>query len=354
MDRLIKTFLELAKIDEMHPHEDEVLRYVEEKLQAAHVTLTRSEGGIAARIPGVTDEVIGICGHVDIAAPLNDRQVLVEDDIIKTDGSALLGGDDKTAVAAMLELATELDESHTTPHKTIELIFTVGEEAGLVGARAIDVSLLKAKEILVLDWLGRVNSIVAKSPAYYKLDVTFEGKDAHPAEWQTGRNAGKALMQAASDLQQGEYKDGVIFNIGIVRVGNARNKVPGHAKLQAELRGFEASKVKASATEISEHFQQAADKHKIKATISVTESAPAFILDESGSLYKQVTKALETMGLKPELTETYGCFDGNIFSAKGISVLMLGAGYYHPHSPDEYLKISEFKEMYALVRSLVN
>ena len=152
---LEKTFLELAAIDEVHPHENKVLSYIERRLKQADATYHRDQAGnIIARLNGADSGAIALVGHVDVAASLDGRKVLVVDKTIKTDGTGLLGADDKAAVAIMLELA---DYVHTTGEalpRSVELVFTVGEEAGCVGAKALDVSLIRAKQALVLDWLG--------------------------------------------------------------------------------------------------------------------------------------------------------------------------------------------------------
>src|SRR5688572_8020344 len=76
-----------------------------------------------------------------------------------------------------------------------------------------------------------------------------------PALWQEGKNAGAALMKAASQLTQGEYAPGVTFNIGMVEIGDARNKVPGLAWLKAELRSFDRSKSRPHRRENPASFQ---------------------------------------------------------------------------------------------------
>jgi di/tripeptidase len=107
----------------------------------------------------------------------------------------LLGGDDKTAVAVMLEVADYWHAHTDKPAQTIELIFTLGEECGLKGSLALDRQLVHAKEVLVFDWLGSVQRIVTQSPAYYCLDVAYTGKDAHPAEWQHWHSANRRCPQ---------------------------------------------------------------------------------------------------------------------------------------------------------------
>lgn len=357
MDKLIQTFLDLADIDEVHPNENRVLSYIKDRLAAAAVPFVKQDtaGNIVARIDGQNpEEVIALSGHVDIAAPLQGRKVINDGDIIKTDGTSLLGGDDKTAVAAMLELADFLKNQPDKPSKTVEFIFSVGEEAGLKGASALDFNLVRAKQVLVFDWLGSINHIVTQSPSFYAVDVVYKGKDAHPAQWQQGKNAGAALMRVATSLQQGQYLPEVIFNIGIVKIGNARNKVPGHAELKAEIRSFDKHKVEVAAREIEATFQDGAKQSGIDATVSVNCENDVYLLNKQGSLLAAVTSSLKAMQLEPVFESTYGCFDGNIFAANGLDVVIMGAAYYNPHSPDEYVKKSELAQMLAFLQNFIS
>src|SRR5664279_4228718 len=116
LSTLEQTFLELVAIDGVHPHEEEVLAYVKKRLEAAAVPYQQDKtGNIVGRIAGGNGPAVAIVGHVDIAAPLNGRQVVIEADVIKTDGNGLLGADDKAAVAAMLELADAANRGEVQP-----------------------------------------------------------------------------------------------------------------------------------------------------------------------------------------------------------------------------------------------
>jgi tripeptide aminopeptidase len=352
---VLEYFLELAEIDNVHPDEDEVLAYIKSKLDESKTPYNQDNfGNIVATIPSENDsQPIALSGHVDIAAPLNGRALIRRDNIIKTDGKSLLGGDDKTAVAAMLWLAQEVNSTQIETKRPIELIFTVGEESGLMGAKNLDYSLVQAEDILVFDWTGSVNRTITRSPAYVKLDVKFIGKSAHPAEWQKGINAGHHLMKAASELQQGELEEGVTFNIGRVNIGEARNQVPGIAQLEAELRSFDYDKVLSSAETVSNHFKQVAEAAKIKCDITLDSEAAAYELDQNSELFKKVEQALKSIGLEPRFEETYGCFDGNIFAKQGLNVVILGASFYNPHGPNEYIDINELEQMATFIKNFV-
>lgn len=354
MKSYISTFLELANIDEVYPNEHEVLAYVKHRFKRAGVTYRQdATGNIVATIPGETEKRLAIAGHVDIAAPLNGRKVIVTPKIIKTDGTGLLGADDKAIVALLLELADQFSATGQKPKHTLEFLLTVGEEAGLIGIQHFDYVLLQATQILVFDMLGTVNEIITRSPANFKIDVTYQGRDAHPAEWYEGVNAGEALLAAASALPQGDYAPGVIFNIGIVRIGDARNKVPGIATLQAEARGFDKAQVTQAVNQIEHHFRAVAHEHSVTPTLVVNKNIDPYELNRSGKLLQKVVKILANMQLSPHFQETYGCFDANVLAAHDKEVVILGTGYYHPHSQAEYLDIDKFEQLFDFLKRII-
>lgn len=346
-------FLELAQIDNVHPDEGQILDYIKLKLSSFGIKFFQDDiGNIVATIPSAEnpEEFVGLSGHVDIAAPLNNRQIIQEGGIIKTDGTSLLGGDDKTAVAAMLWLAEQHYLGQINFKFSVELIFTVGEESGLLGAKNLNYNLVKSNQILVFDWMGSVNRIITDSPAYIKIDIKFKGKSAHPAEWQKGKNAGQFLMMAAAKLKQGEYKDGVTFNIGRVNIGSARNQVPGTASLEAEVRSLSYRDALNSADEIINHFDTVARTNGIECLSEKDGEAAAYQLDEKSDLMQRVALSLNALNMQPLFEKTFGCFDGNIFTKHGKQVVILGAAYYNPHGPDEYISIPEFNQMVEFIR----
>ncbi len=353
--QLEQTFLDLVAIDEVHPHEKKVLEYITGRLEKGNVPYKKDPmGNIVARIPGseAAGEALALVAHTDIAAPLAGRQVVVDPDVIKTDGTGLLGGDDKAAVAALLELVSAIAAGRVRPASPLELLFTVGEESGCLGAKDLDMKLLSAKRAIVLDWTGRVNNVVTQSPAYIKIDVEYVGRTAHPAEWQAGRNAGAALIDAANQIKVGEYEPGVTCNIGIFGFGKARNQVPGVASLQAELRSFDTAKADAAAAQVEQTFRDTAKKHGVEPKITIAKDSPAYRLDQSGALFRHVAGALGAVNLTPNLQPTYGCFDGGILAGRGLDVVMMGAGYHNPHSPGEYVNRAELAEIFEFLGKL--
>src|SRR5690606_14184548 len=94
------------------------------------------------------------------------------------DGTTILGSDDKAGIAAMLE-AIRVMKEHNIPHGPLQFIITVGEESGLIGARALNIEDITAQFGYALDSNLEVGNIAVAAPFQAKIDITVTGKTAH-------------------------------------------------------------------------------------------------------------------------------------------------------------------------------
>jgi tripeptide aminopeptidase len=174
-DRLLSTFLDLVSIDSPTGHEEEIGRVLEARFRAFGCATTKDAiGNIVATYPGTRDGTILVATHMDTAG--TDRGVVAvigDDGIIRSDGTTILGADDKSGLAGCLELLTVLRADPEIAHPTIEFVITVGEESGLVGSRQMDVGALRATHGFVLDTAGVMGSVTYWSPTSVYLTITF-------------------------------------------------------------------------------------------------------------------------------------------------------------------------------------
>ena len=92
--------------------------------------------------------------------------------------STILGADDRAGMAAILEAVASLRED-TVAHPPLEIVFTVQEELGHAGAKALDLTRLRARDGLVLDSHGPVGGAILSAPSYNAITVTIVGRAAH-------------------------------------------------------------------------------------------------------------------------------------------------------------------------------
>lgn len=166
--RMLDELTELMRIDVSSGQETEIAEHLVKKLEQMGFAITRDEagatfGGVCGNIlavrEGERDGVVCFCSHMDRVPGGIGIKPVEEDGILRSSSDTILAADDLSGVAAILEGVRQAIESGKALPK-LEILFTVGEEAGLYGAKAFDVSLLTSKTMYVLDSPGRIGRIV--------------------------------------------------------------------------------------------------------------------------------------------------------------------------------------------------
>lgn len=343
-ERLAKTFLELVEISEVHPEEKRILEYVESFLSDLELDHQRDEfGNIIVKISG-KGEPIMINTHLDIPEPNPGLKAIREGDIIRSDGNSILGADPKSGLAVILEFLRNLKDKGSG-HRSLEVVFTRGEEAGLKGSINLDYSLLDSKIGLVLDEDGPVTQVVTQAPAFVMMDAEFQGKAVHPREPEKGINALQVASQAISKVPWGYSHSEVTWNIGLLKAGTARNTVPGTAYLQAELRSYKTELAQAEAERIGDIFVEVAKQFGAECHIDLELIFGGYRLERNHLLFQRLEKAYKEMGLKPNYFATFGGSDANVFNDNGIVSVPIGSGYHNAHQYSEYVSLSEMEDL---------
>lgn len=192
-----------------------------------------------------------------------------------------------------------------------------------------------------------------------KIDVAYTGIPAHAAEHQKGKNAGATLLVAGAQLarRQGRYQaePEVIFNMGVLGAGDARNQVAGGAIMLGEIRSHDLAAADAATLAISRHFEQAGLADGMATQVDIDKQSDPYVLDTESELYAHTVETLGKMGLAPVLVGSDGCYDANVFNARpGKKAVVLGAAYYNPHQNTEYVDRAEFYAMYEFMKEVVS
>ena len=153
--RLLDTFLTILRIDSYHPNEDPVIDALRPKLEGAGVRLSvDAHRNVLGFWPGTGpragEEPILLCAHTDTVRPTPGMEPVIRDGAVHTDGSSVLGADDKAAVAAIVE-AVQAIADEGAPHPPVEVLFTVGEDVGHIGSKAFDVAGVRSRMAFVPD-----------------------------------------------------------------------------------------------------------------------------------------------------------------------------------------------------------
>ncbi len=352
-ERIQQTFIDLIHIDEIYPNEKEVIAYTQKRLDEAGVAHELdSFRNIIAKVPGVGDAIL-LSTHLDIPEPLPKPDYTIDGDVIRSNGTGILGADPKTGLAVLIEFLIDIQKADSNTHAPIEVLLTRGEETGLHGAINADYDKLSAKIGVVLDEDGPVTQVVTRAPGFVQMDATFVGKIVHPREPEKGINALQMAAEAMMAVPCGYSTEGVTWNIGMFESGTARNSVPGTAKLKAEMRSFDTDLVVAEAKRITEVFDGVAQKWGGTLEMDWKLEFGGYHLEKNHPLFDRLEKTFTQMNLTPNYFETFGGTDANIFNSKGIMCVPLGSGYYNAHEYTEEANITEMAQIHEFLGKFV-
>jgi tripeptide aminopeptidase len=310
-------------------------------------------GNLLARIPGSGPDSILLCSHLDtvpLAAPV--EPVLV-DGGWENANEAILGADNKAAVAVMLELARRLTRAAQPPEVGLELVFTVAEEIALRGAKAFDRQILMSRFGYVFDHASPVGEIVLSSPTYYRIVAELHGRAAHAGiRPENGRSAIAAAARGIGAMRLGRLDPETTANVGTIAGGTNANVVPEHCRIEAEARSLDRSRAEAVATEMVDHFQEAADAGECDLDITIARMFDGYRTAAREAQVVLAERALRACGYEPKHIATGGGSDANAFQAAGFACTNLANGTERNHEPTERVSVDALEGMLEVAIAL--
>ena len=316
-----------------------------------------SIGNIYARLEptGGTGEPLFFCAHLDTVLPEGPIEPEVgEDEVVRNSAGTILGADDKSAVAAMLEAAARLVE-HGRPHPGVELLFTPKEEVGLLGAAAFDQSRFAARVGYVYDHAGPIGEIILGAPFQQKLDVRFHGRAAHAGMYpEEGRSAIAAAARAIADLRLGRLDDETTASVGRIQGGTARNVIPEWCSFAAEARSHDEGKLADLVREMVDAVTFAASLEECEVETQVSGLSPGYRFRRDDLPVRIAAAAIERVGREPSYILSGGGADANVFNERGLQCLNLANGMTDIHTPDERIAVADLHEMVEVTLALVD
>jgi tripeptide aminopeptidase len=340
-DRLVSTFLELVQIDSPSGQEEEIARHLTAALKSLGLTVARDQtGNVIGRLAG-EGALLLVSAHMDTVEPGRGVKPIVANGIITSDGATILGGDDKSGVAAILEVLRALMEQGL-PHPPLEVALTVSEETGLNGAKGLDLTTLRAKEGIVLDSGGPIGAIVVSAPSQNRLRAVVHGKTAHAGvEPESGINAIVVAAEAIAAMPLGRIDEETTANVGRIQGGTATNIVPDRVEIAGEARSHDQSKLEVQVQAMTEALKKAASQHGATVEIDVERSYSTFKLSKEDAIVQRAMTAANTLGLTPVLVPSGGGSDANIFNAGGIATINISSGMDKVHTTEERLAVDD-------------
>ena len=313
-------------------------------------------GNVICRIPATAGEhgtPIMLCAHVDTVTPTAPIEPVVNDGVVTNARDTILGGDNKAAVAAMLEGVRRL-VAENRAHAGVELILSVQEEIGLVGAKAIDCSKLAARVGYVYDHAAPIGSLVTACPSQYSIDATFLGRSAHAGiAPEDGRNAIAAAARALAEMRFGRLDDETTANVGTISGGVARNIVPDRCDVRLEVRSRDHERALKRSQAMLDALTYAANAAECELESAVTFEYRAYKLRRADPVVQIAWGALESCGYAPGLVATGGGADAHVFNANGIPCVNMANGMDLIHTPQERIAVADVEAMVDVTLALV-
>ena len=314
-------------------------------------------GNLLCRLPGRAEggTPIFLCAHLDTVPPSGPLEPVVgQDGIVRNAGGTILGADNKSAVAAMIEAARRIVEEGR-PHAGVELLFTSKEEVGLIGAGAFDISKLEAELGFVYDQAAPIGDVIMGAPYQRSMLVRFHGRPAHsgmvPEE---GRSAIAAASRAIADLRLGRIDEETTANVGLITGGSGRNIIPEWCELEAEARSHDARKLADLDPGDARHVRVRGEHGRVHARDRGQRHVSGLPVQGLRSVVRLAASALERCGYEFVPTLTGGGADANVFNTKGLPCLNLANGMMEIHTAEEYIAADDLDAMVEVTLALVD
>lgn len=360
-ERLAETFLELVRIDSPSRQERDIADYLESRLRELGCTVEEDQtaraingnaGNLIARLPGEGRPVM-LGAHMDTVEPGRRVRPRVRDGVVTSSGDTILGGDDKAGIAAILE-AVRVIQAGGEARPPLEIVFTVAEEVGLLGAKHLDFGRLRSRMGFILDSEGPPGQIIVRGPSQDRLVAVVIGQAAHagicPEE---GVNAIQAAARGIAGLRLGRIDAETTANIGVIRGGQATNIVPDRVTIEGETRSLDDAKRAAMTEEIIEGLKSGVRQSGAEIQTEVETLYQSFRLSPDAPVVALARRAMERLGITPRLDQSGGGSDANVFNAAGIPTANLSCGMQRVHSTAEFLRLDDLVASARLVLEII-
>lgn len=368
-ERLAATFIELCEIDSPSRHEANVASYLKEtffNLGASEIFEDDSAketgsdcGNLVIRFDGSLpdqDPMFFSC-HMDTVEPATGVEVVRTGDIFTSKHDTVLGADDKSGLAAIIEMIQIIKEQNT-PHPCIELVITTCEEIGLLGAKCLDYNKIQSKYGYALDSSG-IDQIVVGAPAANKIEIAIQGKAAHAGLCpEDGINALTLAAKALSNLTLGRIDEETTCNFGLIEGGVATNIIPPNVILQGEVRSHSPQKLADHTKRIFNEFESAIqswlDKNstnndKPEVSCNAEDDYPVLSLRDDSPVIKRVQQATELGNKTVSYVTAGGGSDANIFCGYGLPTAIIATGMEKVHTIDEQQDLNDLVSLTELL-----
>jgi tripeptide aminopeptidase len=296
-----------------------------------------------------------LCAHLDTVPLLAPVEPVLVEGFWENENEGVLGADNKAAVAVLLALARHVRSAGAPVD--LELLFTIGEETALAGARAFDASALQSDFGYVFDHATPIGEVVVDSPTHFRIEADFRGAAAHAGiRPEDGRSAILAAARAISSLALGRLDEQTTVNVGTIAGGTAMNVVPERCTLVAEVRGMQDERAEGVVAEVVQRLNQAANLPECECDVDVAVQRmfSGFHLTATRPAVRVAESALAACGYEPVRISSGGASDANELLVQGVEVVNLANGTERNHEPGERVSVAALEGMLDVALALLD
>ena len=344
-EKVKETFIDLIKIYSPSGKEEKVASYIIKFLKNIGAKIQKDNyGNVIAKIEG-EGKPIALVAHMDTVEPSKDIKPIFGKDLIKSDGTTILGADDKAGITEIL-IAIEYLKKNKIKHRSVELIFTKEEEIGLRGASNLDFSKIISKEALVIDSCNPLGTIIIGSPYIFVINIIVYGREAHSgADPEKGVNAISIASKAISKVKTGKINKNTSLNIGIIKGGKSFNIVPDKVEITAEVRSYIKDDAIKKIKSLKKAFCDCAQIHKMPYYFKHKLVCKGYLYSKNDNLIKAISKINKKVGIKTNYKITGSGSDVNALVANNIKAVDIAYGGKNVHTTKESIRLSEIIKM---------
>lgn len=361
-NRVVERFLQYVRCASEAHNERQFCLLIEQELGRLGIPFVRQEIGselgsngwnILAFLEGEAEKPPLLFDlHMDTVTPGDNICPTVEEGIIRSDGSTILGADGKASIAIVLEALEQILESGVQ-HRTVELLFTICQEAGAAGARLADCSQLHSQNAIVMDHTT-LGELVCESPACSVLHIEVFGQTAHAAmEPQNGINALKAAARIVDQIQVGQVDEDSIINIGDFVSLTRTNVIPAYARFDLEVRSLRKELLRKHMNGVEEVVKTVCGQAGCTYAIRMERIVDRAKFGTDTPLISEIRQAFAQAGIESRPVRTFGYCDAAYLCQQGIQAVNIGPGIQNLHSTKEHISVYDLTCMVGIVSTLI-
>lgn len=371
-ERLSAEFARLAAIASPSRREGAISRYLTARLQGLGAEVTMDDAGfraesesgnLIARFParGKQCTPLMVSVHMDTVEPADGVVPVLRDGVFTSAGETILGADDKAGIAEIIEALEVLREA-AIPHGPLELVVTICEEIGLLGAKLLDPRLIQARRGIALDTSG-VDRVIHRAPCANKLRFEIQGREAHAGiAPEKGISAIEVAARAIAAMPLGRIDEETTANIGSINGGQATNIVAKKVVIEGEARSHDVAKLGRQTERMVACFKQAAreaareiDGEMVvpEVRVEVLSDYPLMHVSRQAGILTLIETAAARLGRKLEVKAAGGGSDANIFNSHGIETVILGTGMTDVHTVNESVRVDDMVQVAQLLVEII-